>query len=97
MVIDRERQAQQSRGYVLGLILLIMFLSSQDFSPPTRRRLEAAREAREGVNKHREDIKEKVRVCWGGGEEVTRRTHTVVSLVPSISSEANAPPWGTRV
>jgi hypothetical protein len=90
MVIDRERQAQQSRGYVLGLILLIMFLSSQDFSPPTRRRLEAAREAREGVNKHREDIKEKV-------EEVTRRTHTVVSLVPSISSEANAPPWGTRV
>ena len=28
-----ERQAQQSRGYVLGLILLIMFLSSQDFAP----------------------------------------------------------------
>ena len=29
-----ERQQQQSRGYVLGLILLILFLSSRDFSPP---------------------------------------------------------------
>jgi hypothetical protein len=46
---------------VLGLILLIMFLSSQDFTPASRRRLEQAKEAKEGVVKHREDIKEKVR------------------------------------
>ena len=59
MVVDR--QAQQSRGYVLGLILLIMFLSSQDFAPPSKRRAEAAQDARDGVTKHREDIKEKVR------------------------------------
>lgn len=67
-----ERQQQQSRGYVLGLILLIMFLSSQDLSPPSRRRMEAAQEMREGINKHREDIKEKVSgganaTSWMGG------------------------------
>lgn len=55
-----ERQAQQSRGYVLGLILLIMFLSSQDFAPPSRRRAEAAH-SREGITRHRDEIKEKVR------------------------------------
>ena len=57
-----ERAQQQSRGYVLGIILLVLFLSSQDFSPPARRhRVEAARDIREGMGKHREDVKEKVR------------------------------------
>ena len=57
-----ERAQQQSRGYVLGIILLVLFLSSQDFSPPARRHgVEAARDIREGMSKHREDVKEKVR------------------------------------
>jgi hypothetical protein len=58
-----ERQAQQSRGYVLGIILLIMFLSSQDFAPPSRRRAEAAHAATKegGITRHRDEIKEKVR------------------------------------
>lgn len=56
-----ERAQQQSRGYVLGIILLVLFLSSQDFSPPARRhRVEAAKGIHEGVSKHREDVKEKV-------------------------------------
>ena len=56
-----ERAQQQSRGYVLGSILLVLFLSSQDFSPPARRhRVEAAKGIHEGVSKHREDVKEKV-------------------------------------
>jgi hypothetical protein len=58
-----ERQQQQSRGYVLGLILLVLFLSSQDFSPPSRRRVEAAQGGtREGLVGHREDVKDKVRI-----------------------------------
>ena len=56
-----ERAQQQSRGYVLGIILLVLFLSSQDFSPPARRhRVEAAKGIHEGISKHREDVKEKV-------------------------------------
>jgi|TARA_B100000475_G_scaffold176599_1_gene140820 hypothetical protein len=56
-----ERAQQQSRGYVLGIILLVLFLSSQDFSPPARRhRVEAAKGIHEGMSKHREDVKEKV-------------------------------------
>ena len=61
-----ERAQQQSRGYVLGIILLVLFLSSQDFSPPARRhRVEAAKGIHEGVSKHREDVKEKVRAEHG--------------------------------
>ena len=37
-----------------------MFLSSQDFAPPSRRRAEAAH-AREGITRHRDEIREKVR------------------------------------
>jgi hypothetical protein len=51
---------------VLGIILLVLFLSSQDFSPPARRhRVEAAKGIHEGVSKHREDVKEKVRAEHG--------------------------------
>ena len=59
--LHAERAAQQSRGYVLGLILLIMFLSSQDFAPSRHRRVQHAAAAHEGASKHREDVKEKVR------------------------------------
>lgn len=88
LAADRDRQAQQSRGYVLGLILLIMFLSSQDFSPPTRRRVEAAREMREGVNKHREDIKEKV----SRGEMWHERESSRESCVPLLPPSPTPPP-----
>ena len=64
-----ERQQQQSRGYVLGLILLILFLSSQDFSPPSRRRVEAAQGAREGLVRHREDVKDRLIVDLSASNE----------------------------
>ena len=64
-----ERQQQQSRGYVLGLILLILFLSSRDFSPPSRRRVEAAQGAREGLVRHREDVKDRLIVDLSASNE----------------------------
>lgn len=68
-----ERQQQQSRGYVLGLILLVLFLSSQDFSPPSRRRVEAAHGQREGLVKHREDVKDKIIVDLSSSNELLER------------------------
>ena len=56
-----ERQAQQSRGYVPSVsVLLIMFLSSQDFAPrrgDARRRHTRARESRATATKSRRSVR----------------------------------------
>ena len=50
--------------------MLILFLSSQDFSPPSRRRVEAAHGARDGLVKHREDVKDKIIVDLSSSNEL---------------------------